>query len=85
MDPREQLLQNNPFTSGCASDPWSERYPCVDSINGDVLEHVTRLIRQKISDPTTGLAALVLGDAGMGKTFFLKRILQKLHGGELRA
>ncbi|MDR1957956.1 MAG: hypothetical protein LBQ54_02755 [Planctomycetaceae bacterium] len=75
MNAWESLLQKNPFTSSCASDPWSESHPHVESINKSVLECILSLIQEKTDSPKKPLSAMVLGNAGMGKTHFLRRIL----------
>jgi len=72
---RDQLLQNNPFFSGTAKDPWENSDPDVISLNQTAYEQICGLIRAKYQNPAEGLAGLVLGDAGMGKTHLLKRLL----------
>ena len=72
---REPLFQNNPFFSGTAIDPWENNDPDVVSLNQTAYEQICGLIRDKYQNPADGLAGLVLGDAGMGKTHLLKRLL----------
>lgn len=77
-NPLELLRANNPFTVGVASAPWEETHRSVDSINRCVFDNLLSLIRQKRERPRDNMAALVLGDAGMGKTHFLKRIFDAI-------
>ncbi len=70
------LKDNNPFSSASVGDPWEGRYPSVGSINDAAFEGLRRLIRQKATNPALPVAALVLGEAGSGKTHLLGRILE---------
>jgi len=85
MTPRQLLLENNPFYSGSAGNPWDNVQPDVESVNCDAYEGVLRLLRHKISYPDEPVAALVLGEAGAGKTHLLKRILDATRAEEQRA
>ena len=71
----ESLRQNNPFTSNAASDPWFNRFPDIASINRKAFDEVCGLIKRKTDEPRTPLTGLILGEAGMGKTHLLRRIL----------
>jgi hypothetical protein len=84
-DIREQLLRNNPFFSGSASDPWSNADPDVLSLNREAYENICALIRQKNREPDSGLGGLVLGESGMGKTHFLKRLLDYTRQNDISA
>jgi hypothetical protein len=75
MHPLEILLENNPFYSSSAGNPWEDRYPDVTSINREAFEGVRRLVAHKAANPTDSCAGLVLGGAGAGKSHLLKRIL----------
>lgn len=73
-----ELLKNkNPFTSSSAGDPWQRKYPYVESINGLVMETILNLISRVNQDPNYNCAALILGEAGSGKTDLLGRLQEK--------
>jgi GTPase SAR1 family protein len=72
---RDELFRNNPFFSGIAGDPWDNEEFDVFSLNQDAYEHICQLIQTKNHSPRTAFAGLVLGESGMGKTHFLKRLL----------
>ena len=71
----ESLRRNNPFTSNAASDPWFNRFPDIASINRKAFDEVCGQIKRKTDEPRTPLTGLILGEAGMGKTHLLRRIL----------
>jgi hypothetical protein len=73
---REQILQNNPFFSGIAADPWDNTDPDVPSLNREAYRHLCELILAKSRNPRAALAGLILGETGMGKTHLLKRLLR---------
>lgn len=73
--PRELLMENNPFYTGTVGNPWDDQQPDVPGINCGAFVAVRGLIRQKAKNPSQGYGALVLGEAGAGKTHLLKRIL----------
>ena len=72
---QEALRQKNPFLSGVAGNPWNDTSPDVFSLNKEAYEAVCDLIRGKNENPRIPMAGLILGEAGMGKTHLLKRIL----------
>jgi hypothetical protein len=84
-DIRERLLRNNPFSFGSASEPWSNADPDVFSLNRGAYENICALIRQKNGEPDSGLGGLVLGESGMGKTHFLKRLLDYTRQNDISA
>ncbi len=73
--PRELLMENNPFYTGTVGNPWDDHQPDVAGVNHSAFVAVRGLIRQKAMSPSQGYGALVLGEAGAGKTHLLKRIL----------
>lgn len=70
------LEENNPFSSSSAGDPWESAFPHVESINKHPFDGLCRLIRQKRANPALNTAALILGEAGSGKTHLIGRILK---------
>ena len=77
-DIRAQLMENNPFASSAAPNPWDNANPDINSLNRTVVEHIDQLLRTKRRDPAVPLAGLILGEPGTGKTHMLKRILGKI-------
>jgi hypothetical protein len=82
---REQLFQINPFFSGSAGNPWDNNEPDVPSLNEDAYAHICALIQAQHQNPRTAFAGLVLGEAGMGKTHFLKRLLNYTQQNDIAA
>ncbi len=72
---RVQLAERNPFFSGSAANPWDNTAPDVVSLNSDTFKHICGLIAAKDRAPREPLAGVVLGEAGIGKTHLLKRLL----------
>ncbi|QTA92175.1 Uncharacterized protein dnm_082510 [Desulfonema magnum] len=72
------LNEKDPFPSSSAENPWENISPDVESINKHPFEKICHLIEQKTKTPALGLAGLVLGEAGGGKTHLTGRILR--HG-----
>jgi len=70
------LKQRKPFASSTVSDPKDHAFPDVPSINGDVYQSVIDLVRMKSQSPSIPLAALVLGEAGSGKTHLINRMIR---------
>jgi Cdc6-like AAA superfamily ATPase len=70
----ELLEQKQPFASSSVSDPKDHIFPDVDSINKNVFQSIIDLIRMKSQNPSLPLAALVLGEAGFGKTHLINRL-----------
>lgn len=75
---RAQLVENNPFASSAAPNPWDNANPDIDSLNRDIVEHIDQLLRMKRREPALPLAGLILGEPGTGKTHMLKRVLGKI-------
>ncbi|MDR2529555.1 MAG: ATP-binding protein [Synergistaceae bacterium] len=75
-DEQRELFHNNPFLSGAASEPWENQAPDVESLNQGAYDHICGLIRTTGENPSSALAGIVLGEAGMGKTHLLKRLLR---------
>ncbi|MDR2439782.1 MAG: ATP-binding protein [Planctomycetaceae bacterium] len=70
------LQKRNPFVDNAAASPWSSSvFPDVLSINSKPFDEITYLISAKAYNPEQPLAGLILGEAGMGKTHLLQRIL----------
>ena len=74
----EQLKANNPFASSSSPFPWENKTPDLSQLNSAVSAEIEQLIREKRRQPSLPLAGLIFGDAGMGKTHMLTRILRKL-------
>jgi len=73
---RLKILEvNNPFASSIVSDPKDHLFPDVTSINKKVYDALIRLLRHSKLHPSMGLAALVLGEAGDGKSHLIHRLL----------
>ncbi|MDR3110093.1 MAG: ATP-binding protein, partial [Planctomycetaceae bacterium] len=77
----DSMKQRQPFSSGMAYDPWASSSSQqvqldVADINKTSYEKICSLIAQKVEQPQVPLAGLILGEAGSGKTHFLRRILQ---------
>jgi hypothetical protein len=72
----EILKQRKPFASSNVSDPKDHLFPDVPSINADIYHSVIDLVRMKSQNPTIPLAALVLGEAGYGKTHLINRMIR---------
>lgn len=71
----QELKEKNPFTDNAAPNPWVREIQNVESIHADVFADIVRLIKQKRETLEKPLSGLILGEAGAGKTHFLKRIL----------
>jgi len=71
----ELLEKKLPFASSSVSDPKDLFYPDIQSINKNVYDDLYRLIQHKGQNPKLGLAALVLGEAGDGKTHLINRLI----------
>jgi Cdc6-like AAA superfamily ATPase len=70
------LKQRQPFVSSSVSDPKDHIFPDVPAINGKVYQSVIDLVRMKSHNPSIPLAALVLGEAGYGKTHLINRLIR---------
>lgn len=73
--PRDLLLENNPFFVSAVANPW-DQFPDIESINSDTYQAIMHLIGKVHQKPENAVAALVLGEAGSGKTHLLGRILR---------
>jgi Cdc6-like AAA superfamily ATPase len=73
------LRNNNPFASDSVSDPWDDVYPSVATIHARAYQELSSLITQKANLPTLAIGALILGEAGSGKTHLIKRIIEAVH------
>ena len=49
--PEIELLENNPFYTNAAANPWENRYPDVESINQEAFIGITRLSQEKSGNP----------------------------------
>ena len=74
----EQLKADNPFASLSSPLPWGNDTPDLVQLNAEVSSEIEQLIREKRRQPSLPLAGLIFGEAGMGKTHMLTRILRKL-------
>ena len=72
----EILKQRQPFASSSVSDPKDHAFPDVPSINAKPYQSIVDLIRMKSQDPSIPYAALVLGEAGFGKTHLINRLIR---------
>jgi len=72
----ELLKQQKPFATSSVSDPKDHNFPDVVSINDKVYQSIIDLTRIKSQDPSRPLAALVLGEAGFGKTHLINRLIR---------
>jgi hypothetical protein len=78
MDIREELLNNNPFASIAAAEPWVNTAPDFPSLNREVSDQIFYLVKSKALNATVPMGGLVLGEAGSGKTHILRRILDRV-------
>ncbi|MBQ7263563.1 MAG: ATP-binding protein, partial [Synergistaceae bacterium] len=76
----DELRTKGPFLSAASADPWKNKDPDLESLNGEASEKINGLILAKRRDPAMALAGLILGETGSGKTHMLMRILQRLRG-----
>ncbi len=65
--------QFNPFCDVAVGDPWRSAEPDVKSINRQAFDSLLRLVTSLKKTPNVG--ALVLGEAGIGKTHLIKRLV----------
>jgi len=72
----EILQHRQPFVSSNVSDPKDHIFPDVPSINEKVYHCVIDLIRMKSQNPSVPIAALILGEAGYGKTHLINRLIR---------
>jgi len=73
-DPKEMMLENNPFYSNTHPDPWLRQFPNISSINGEVFSAIVRIMQNKQQNPSVPIGILVKGEAGIGKTHMIARI-----------
>ena len=74
----EQFTADNPFISSSSPLPWENKSPDLQQLNSDVSAEIEQLILAKRRDPSLPISGLILGEAGLGKTHMLSRILRKL-------
>ncbi len=72
------LKRNNPFLSSSTADPWTNNFPDVRTVSKDVFDFIFSTLVQKKQNPDVGIACLVLGEAGAGKTHLISRIHKQL-------
>ena len=77
------LGENNPFTSSAAGDPREPRFPDVAGLGDDVFDGLRNLITQKAKAGHRQFAAVVLGEAGSGKTHLIGRLIDHSHQAEV--
>lgn len=75
MNPRGSEPLFNPFVDVAVGDPSNSREPDVLSVNREVSDGLIRLLAAL--DRTPNIAALVLGEAGSGKTHLIKRLISR--------
>jgi len=68
------LKRRNPFAWASAGDPWDDTGPHVPGINRHAFDGIRRLMALKRRYPTQNLAALILGEAGSGKTHMIGQL-----------
>lgn len=73
MNSNSPGLPFDPFATRAVGDPWRSPEPDIESINAKPFEKITALLRQ--IHWTQNLSALVLGEAGSGKTHLIKRLM----------
>ncbi len=73
----EILKTDNPFVSSSTGDPWTNRFPDIESINEKAYALISRLIDQKLKNIQDGMTCLIIGEAGAGKTHLISRLLKR--------
>ncbi|MFH1112694.1 MAG: hypothetical protein V1792_02120 [Pseudomonadota bacterium] len=63
----------NPFVDVAVGDPWKSAAPDVLSVNREAFAGLVKLVG--VLERTPSIAALVLGEAGSGKTHLIKRLI----------
>ena len=71
----EILEANNPFSSNAAGDPREDRYPDVPGLGDEAFSGIRNLIRFKKNEPAKHCAGAVTGEAGVGKTHLIGRLI----------
>ena len=74
----DQLTADNPFISSSSPLPFENKSPDLAQLNNEVSEEIEKLIMTKRRNPSLPLAGLIFGEAGLGKTHMLSRILRRL-------
>jgi len=69
------VLPFDPFAARAVGDPWKSPEPDIASINAKPFQRVLGLLTQM--PHTQQIAALVLGEAGSGKTHLIKRLMSE--------
>ncbi|MBF0549182.1 MAG: hypothetical protein HQK60_01480 [Deltaproteobacteria bacterium] len=76
MTPQDTGLPFNPFATNAVGDPRREAHlPDVRAVNEKVSSHLVNLLHQIGRTPV--MAALVLGEAGFGKTHLIRRLISE--------
>lgn len=75
MNPDLPELPFDPFAARAVGDPWRSPEPDVASINAKPFQGIIKLLGQ--IEKTQQVAALVLGEAGSGKTHLIKRLMRE--------
>ncbi len=75
MKPELPVLPFDPFAARAVGDPWRSPEPDVASINARPFRGILGLLGQ--IGRTQQIAALVLGEAGSGKTHLIKRLMSE--------
>ncbi|MDR1048806.1 MAG: ATP-binding protein, partial [Synergistaceae bacterium] len=78
MDIQETLRNHNPFASVAAANPWANAMPDIESLNHEAAEQIFNLALNKLRNPQSPMAGLILGEAGSGKTHMLRRVLDRI-------
>ena len=74
----EQLNADNPFISSSDPLPWDNNSPDLSQLNSEVSAEIEQLILAKRREPSLPITGLIFGEAGLGKTHILSRILRKI-------
>src|SRR5208283_757091 len=69
------VLPFDPFAARAVGDPWRSNEPDIASINSKPFQKILGLLAQ--IQNTREIAALVLGEAGSGKTHLIKRLMNE--------
>ncbi|AFM24529.1 hypothetical protein [Desulfomonile tiedjei] len=73
MKPKSPDLPFDPFAARAVGDPWRSPEPDIATVNAQPFESIIKLLGQIHKTPN--LSALVLGEAGSGKSHLIKRLM----------